>query len=239
MTFHTQRQCFQSLEKDESVEGRDGGARVAQDDGADACHKSRLPRHVGKHGTVVRRVGLRQRRIFVGIGFPVEGAAVNDDTAEARTVAADEFCSRMHHDVSPVFNGADEIRRAEGVVNDEDDVVAVGHLCHGLQVRDVGIGVAKRFRVNHLRVRADDSLQRLRVVDVDDGVADALRGQRVRDEVKRTAVEIVGGNDVIASGQHILQSVSHGSGAACNGQTRHAAFEGGHARFKNALCGIS
>ena len=75
-------------------------------------------------------------------------------------MAADEFRSRMHHDVSPVFNGADEIRRAEGVVNDEDVVVAVGHLSHGLQVRDVGIGVAKRFRVNHLRVRADGSLQR-------------------------------------------------------------------------------
>ena len=43
--------------------------------------KSRLPRHVGKHGTVIRGVGLGKRWIFVGVGFPVEGAAVNDHAA--------------------------------------------------------------------------------------------------------------------------------------------------------------
>ena len=119
-------------------------------------------------------------------------------------MSANELCCRMNNDIRAVFDRPEKEGSCKGVVNDEDDVVAMGHLCHGLQVRDVGIGVAKRFRVNHLRVRADGSLQRLRVVDVDDGVADALCGQRVRDEVKRTAVEIVGGNDVIASGQHIL-----------------------------------
>lgn len=48
--------------------------------------------YVGKHGTMIAGIRFGERRIFVGIGFPVEFAAVYDDAAKRTAVTADELC---------------------------------------------------------------------------------------------------------------------------------------------------
>ena len=83
MTLHAQREGLQTLQQDEGVEGRDGGARVAQNDGADAGDKGGWTRYVGKDGAVLGGVGTGQRGELVRVLRPGEGAAVDDDSAEA------------------------------------------------------------------------------------------------------------------------------------------------------------
>ena len=119
----------------------------------------------------------------------------------------------MYHNVGSVLNRTYNIRCAEGVVYDEWYVMAVGYGSHCLKICHVGVGIAECLGVHHLGVGLNGSLQRLKVVDVDDGVADALCGQCVGDEVERTTVQIVGSYDMVAYLQDVLQSVGHGCGS--------------------------
>ena len=235
VALHAQRERLESLQQDPGVEGRDGSARVAQDDGTYARDEGRRSGHVGEDGAGVRRVGLGQRRILVGILLPGEGAAVDDDAAEAGAVAADELRGRVDHDVGAVLDGAYQVGRAERVVDDEGDAMAMGHLGDGLNVSDVAVGIAERLGVDGLRIGLDSSLEGLEVVDVDDGVGDALRRQRVGDEVERTAVEVVGRHDVVARLTDVLQGIGDGGGARGHGQCGHATLECGQALFEDVL----
>ena len=58
------------------------------------------------------------------------------------------------------------------------------------------------------------------------------------DEVVRTAIQVVGSYDVIASLHNILKRVSDGSSTRCDSQSCHTAFEGCYAVFENSLCRV-
>ena len=83
-----------------------------------------------------------------------------------------------------MLNGTDEVGSAEGVVDDEGNVVAVGYDSDGLDVGDVGVGIAEGLGVYDFCVGTDGGLKCLQVVHIDDGVGDALGGQCVADEVE-------------------------------------------------------
>ena len=51
-----------------------------------------------------------------------------------------------------MLNGPDQIGGAEGVVNDQRQAVAVGDFRDGVNVRNIGVGVAQGFNVNGLGV---------------------------------------------------------------------------------------
>ena len=84
---------------------------------------------------MIRWVWLGEGRELVGIGLPVELTAIYDDATERRTMTADELSGRVNHDVSSVFDRADEIWSAEGVVDNQWDVVAMSNLS---QLVDIG-----------------------------------------------------------------------------------------------------
>ena len=60
-------------------------------------------------------------------------------------MAADELRGRVDDHVGAVLYRADEERRAEGVVHDDDNPVAVGYLRDAVDVCDAGVGVAERL----------------------------------------------------------------------------------------------
>ena len=133
---------------------------------------------------------------------------------------------------------ADEERCAEGVVDDERNVVLVGNGCHCLKVGDIRVGVAEGLGIYHLGVGLYGCLQGFEVVHVDDGVGDALCGERVGYEVERASIEVVGSNDVVASLNDVLKSVGHGGGTRSNGQTCYTSLKGCNAVFKHTLCRV-
>ena len=90
---------------------------------------------------------VRRSKFFETAGTsPVEFAVFNDQAAQGRAVAADEFRSRMDDDVSAVFERTEEERRSEGVVNDDRKAVFVGDVCDGFEVRNIDGRVAKLSR---------------------------------------------------------------------------------------------
>ena len=90
---------------------------------------------------MVRRVRLGQTGEFIVLA-PVEFAGIDDDAAHDRPVTADELRRRVDNDVGPVLDGAQQIGRREGAVDDQGDAVGVGDGSNGFEVNDIGIGVA-------------------------------------------------------------------------------------------------
>ena len=80
-------------------------------------------------------------------GLPVELAGIDDDTAQRGAVAADELGGRVDNDVRAVLDRTDQVRSAEGVVDDQRDVVLVGNLGDGVDVGNVRVGVTQRLQI--------------------------------------------------------------------------------------------
>ena len=114
----------------------------------------------------------------------------------------------------------------------------MSYFSHGFKVGHVGIRIAKGFSIYHLGVGLDGCFEGFKVVDVDNGVGDALCCQCVGDEVERTAIKIVGCYDVVACTNDVLQCIGDGCCTTGYCQACYTAFERCNAVFKHALCGV-
>ena len=150
-------------------------------------------------------------------------------------MAAEELRSGVYHDVCAVLQRTDEIRCAEGVVDDEGDAVLVGHSSHTFKVEHVAVGVAEGLGIYYFCVGLDSGLQGVEVVDVDNRIRNALRSQRMGNQVVRTTIQVVGRNDMVASLHDVLQSVGDGSSTRGDSQSGYTTLEGSHAVFEYTL----
>ena len=135
VTLYTEAQCLQALKKNPGIEWRDGCTGITKDDRTDSGYEGCCSGYICEYGTMIRWVWLGESRELVGIRLPVELTAIYDDTTERLTVTADELGSRMNHDVSTVLDRTDEVWSAEGVIDNQWDVVAMSNLC---QLIDIG-----------------------------------------------------------------------------------------------------
>ena len=115
----------------------------------------------------------------------------------------------------------------------------VRHGSHCVKVRNIGVRVAESLGIHHLSIGLNSSIEGIEVVHVENGERNALRCQRVRNQVERTAVEVIGSHDVVARSEEILQSIGHSRRAARHSQGSHAALQGRHALLEDRLSGIS
>ena len=79
-------------------------------------------------------------------------------------MAAEELGGGVDDDVGTVFDGPDEVRGAEGVVDDERDAVRMGQLRERLDVRDVGVRVAEGLDEDRFRIVLDGGLHFVEVM---------------------------------------------------------------------------
>ena len=153
-------------------------------------------------------------------------------------MTAKELRGRVDYDVGSVLKRTNQVGRAESVVYDEGDAVAMGHFSHAFQIEHVAVGIAEGFGVYDFCVGLDGGFQCGEVVHVDDGVRDALGRECVGNQIVAAAIEIVGCHDMVAGLGNVLQGIGDGCGARGHGQTGHATLKGCHTVFKHALCGV-
>ena len=103
-----------------------------------------------------------QRPGTIRIELPV----VNDRSAEHRPVACEELARRVHHDVGAVLDRTQQVRRREGVVDDQRDAVLVSNRSDRGNIEDVVLGVGDRFGEQQPGRRANRALPRGRVIRV-------------------------------------------------------------------------
>ena len=237
VALHPQGERFQPLQEQERMERRERRAHIAQEDGADLRHKSRRAGRVRKADAVIAGIRLGERREFAG-SFPVKCAAVDDYAAQRGAVPADEFCRGMDDDIRAVLDGAEQVRRREGVVHHERDPVPVGDFRGGFDVCDVGIGVAERLKKEAPRVLRDRLLDGLGIQKIGKRRVDAVFGKRVRQQVEGAAVNIFRGYDAFPGVREILEGVGERGSPRSDRQSRGAALQCSHAPLKGVLRGV-
>ena len=226
VALHAQVQRLQSQVEQEAVEGAGHRPQVAHQlcrGLGDVGHPAEGLR-VGQ--PVVALVRLAQSRELVGMGRPVEVAAVHDGAAHRCGVPVHVFRGGVGHDVGPPLEGAAVDGRGEGVVHDERHAVAVGHPGEAFDVEHVSARVREGLAEEALRVRPEGGLDALVLpFRVHEGAFDAQLLHRHAEEVERAAVDGVAGDEVVAR----LADVEHGVEV---GRLPRGGQDGPHAPFQ-------
>ena len=114
-------------------------------------------------------------------------------------MSAEELRRRVHNDVRAVLDGAQEVGRGKGVVDNDGYAMRVCRLCDRLDVDEVGVRVADGLDKDALRIRADRIGKALCArLRIDKGHVDAPLLHRMREEVVRAAIDRLLRDDVIA-----------------------------------------
>ena len=233
MTVKAERKRLGALQQEEGVERGNRCTFVAEENGADV-HDVGRSAGSSRERHAVARVRLGELRELATCS-PVKLTAVHNHAAESRTVTADELRSGMHDDVGAVFQRANQVRRTEGVVNHHRDLVLVGNLGNGLDIRDVGVRVAEGLDQDELGVFLDGAFNFFEVAGVHEGSLNPERTERMFQEVVRAAVDGALGNHMVTLAGESRDGVSEGCSTGSDGETGDTAFEGSDALFKNIL----
>ncbi len=150
----------------------------------------------------------------------VEGAAVDDEPADRGAVAADELRRRVHDDVGAPLERADEVRRGDGVVDDERYADLVGHVGHAPDVEHVVAGVSDALAEERLGRGAGLRTPSVDVVRVlDDRHLDPQLGERVVEQVVGAAVERRRRHDMVAGVGDVEDRHGRGGLPAAHGES--------------------
>ena len=160
---------------------------------------ARLPNASRVDDAVVARIGVDEVLGNAARRRPVEVAAVDDDAADRRPVAADPLRRRVDDDVGAVLDRLRE-QRGEGVVDDDRHALGVGRrrrsprmscdvearVADGLE--EHGLGAARRSPAAKFSGSSPST----------NFTVDAELGQRVVEQVVGAAVEAARADDVVA-----------------------------------------
>ena len=209
VALHTEAQRLQALQQHPGVERRDASALIAQKKGAHTGNKR--GGNVAEDQAVVRLVGLGETGELIVLEV-IELASVYNDATQARSVATYKLRGRVHHNVGSVLQRTDEVGRAEGVVDNHGNAVAVGYLGRALNIGDVGVGVAQGFDEHQLGVGLDGGLQGIVIVGGDKRGGDAVFRQGVLQQVIGAAIDGLRGHHVVAGIGQVGDGVGNGCG---------------------------
>ena len=127
--------------------------------------------HVQCSHTALKKVASVRVRTAAKVCFPLENLrdqllGTNHRTADDIGMATEVFGGGVNHQIDPHGEGLTAPRRGEGVVDDDEKVVALGHVHHrsdvahfehgvgqGLDVEHLGVGLNRRFiggRIAHV-----------------------------------------------------------------------------------------
>ena len=235
--LETKRERLRALQEQERCERRDGRALVAQQNRAHIGHKGRRACRVDERHAVIAGVRVRDQR-ELSARSPVKLAGVDDHAAERRAVAADELRRRVNDNVRAVFDGADEIGRAEGVVNDDGKRMLVRNFCNRVDVGNVAVGVAEGLEVNGLRVGLNGCFDLRKIVCVHKRRRHAEGLERMGEQIIRAAVDGLLADDVVTLLGERFNCIRNRRRAGSNRQGRYAALERCDALFKDVLRGV-
>ena len=237
MAVDAQRQGLGALEQNPGVERADASALVTQQDGADRGREGGRAASLGKRDAMVGGVGLGDLRILAA-RLPVKVAAIDNHTAQRGTVAADELGCGVDDDVGTMLQRTEQIRGTEGVVDDNRQTVLLGDLGDGVDVGDVGVGVAERLEIDDRGAVLDGALDLFQVMRIDKRGLDAKLGERMLQQVVGATVDGLLGNHVVAGLSKSLQGIGDGSSTGGDGETCHATLECGDTVLEDALGGV-
>ena len=153
-------------------------------------------------------------------------------------MAADELGGGVDYDIRAVLDGADQVRGAEGIVDDKGQTVGVGDFGDGIDVGDVAVGIAQGLQIDGFRVGPDGAFQLFQVMGIHEGGRDAVMGQSMGQQVVAAPVDCLLGYNMAAVLGQGQDGICNGRRAGSQGQSRHTAFQGRQSLLQHVLGGI-
>lgn len=164
--------------------------------------------------------------------LPVKLAGVNNNTAERCSVTADELCSRVYYNVCAMLDRTDKVRSTECIVYYKRKSVLVCYLCDSVNVGDIAVGVAERFKVDSLCIILNSVFDFFKVMCVYKCSADAVLGKRMCKQVVAAAVDCLLCYDMLTCVSESLNSVSYSGCARCCSECGNTALKSGNSVSK-------
>ncbi|MOA02940.1 hypothetical protein D3C78_1224170 [compost metagenome] len=107
---------------------------------------SKRPNCIVVYNAVVAWVRLSDAREFSAC-LPIEFTAVYNDTADGRTMAADEFCCGMNNDISTKFNRTKQIRAWERIIDNERNSVLMSDSGYRFNIEHIALWISDRLGI--------------------------------------------------------------------------------------------
>ena len=167
VALHAQRQGLDALQQVEGVGRRKTRAEIAQAFGARPHDEGRRAEFLAEDDAVIAGIGLGDGRKLAR-GREVETAAVDDHAADRDAVAADPFGDRMHHDVGAELDRPAEIRRGEGIVDQQRHAGRVRDFRDLRDVEHFEARIADGLADHEPRVGADGGAEAVEVARLDE-----------------------------------------------------------------------
>ena len=223
--LHTEGQAFQTQIQNEGALGALAAAEVPhQLGGALGDEGPAETEPLGVSDTVIAVIGSGQTGELVGMGGPVELAAVYDAAAHSAGVAVHVLGGGVGDDIRTPLEGTTVDGGGEGVVHDQRHAMGMGSLGELLDIQHRQSGIGDGLAKDGLGVGPEGGIQLfLRAVGIDEGGFQAHLLHGHREQVKAAAVDGRGCHDVVTAAcdvEHRQEIGSltgggqHGSGAA-------------------------
>lgn len=164
---------------------------------------------------------------------PVETAAIDNDAADRGAVAAEPLGGRVHHDVGAEFDRPAEIRRREGVVDQQWNFCFMRDLCNLRDVQHLEAGIADGLADHEARVGLDRGAETVEVARLHEGGGDAEARQRVGQDIDRAAIQRRRRDDMFAGADERCDGEMQGGHAARRADRADAAFQRGDPLFEH------
>ena len=234
VTLYTERQSFQSLQKQEGVERRKSCSGITKKDGTYFCNECSRSNCFCEADAVVARVWLSQGCEFSG-SLPVEFTAVYDHTAKSSSMAADEFGCGMNNDVCAVLDRTNEVWSCEGIIDNQRNLVLMCNFCKCFDIYNIGVRISEGLDVDGFCVLLNGCADLIQIEYINKCGADSVLRKSVRQQVVGTAVDVLCRYDVVALLRQVDDGVVNGccSGSYC--KCCNAAFQCCHSLLENVL----
>ncbi len=182
MTFQTQGQSFNSLQKQKSRKRRDRRPCITEQDGTDISHKSGRTCCFHKRDSVVAWIRCCNCRIF-STCFPVKFTGIYNNASQGRTMTSKEFGGRMYYNVCTMLYGTDQIRCAKGIVYNQRQTVFMSKGSQSVYIRDITVGISEGFNINGPCILPDCRLYFCKIMDIYKGCSNSEVRKRMGKQV--------------------------------------------------------
>ena len=183
---------------------------------------------------MVARIGAVEHRKAVGMLFPIEMTAIDDDAADRGAVAADIFRRRVQRDRSAMPDRLAQ-HRAGGVVHDQ------GHAEVTAYPRDLAdrehreLGVRQRLAIIAAGPGVGGAAEIVGIGGIDEAAFDAHRRHGVLEQIPGAAIDVGRTDEVVAGMADVLHRNQRGGLAGGERQCRGPALQRGDAFLQHRL----
>ena len=161
---------------------------------------------------MIRLIGRAESRELVSMGIPIKVTTIDDTSPNLCGVTVHIFRRRMRHDVRTPFERTAVDGCRESIVDNQRNTVLVGNTGKLLDIEDLTAWIRDGLTEQRLRIRTEGFVDFLLAGLLrDERTLDAELLQRHTEEVVRSAVDFVRGNEMVTCLTNVKERIEVGS----------------------------